>query len=269
MGRRGRLCLARGGAEHYDFGVHPKHVFARAAARPLSAGALVQGATVAWVMAGCASEVPNYTPDADTGSRHAVITVERVEPVDTETPLTADAFAQFVRVPAYAEPTKVLGSAGVSRPLPAIDTCATADEFEDMNGPLAALGPVEFLEAGDVAISAGGSITALAAHAFPTVGDFASGVVYATRDQSAEPLPADAHYVIATQGSSVVSPMEVHEEAPRELEQVTVNGVPLADLREISSGEPFDLTWSVGEAGDVVLVEVAFQDGAPSLLWPR
>jgi hypothetical protein len=135
-----------------------------------------------------------------------------------------------------------------------------------MNGPLAALGPVEFLEAGDVAISAGGSITALAAHAFPTVGDFASGVVYATRDQSAEPLPADAHYVIATQGSSVVSPMEVHAEAPRELEQVTVNGVPLADLREISSGEPFDLTWSVGEAGDVVLVEVAFQDGAPSLL---
>jgi hypothetical protein len=60
--------------------------------------------------------------------------------------------------------------------------------------------------------------------------------------------------------------MQVHAEAPRELEQVTVNGVPLADLREISSSEPFDLTWSVGEPGDVVYVEVAFQDGAPSLL---
>lgn len=259
----GALSLAGTGAAQYPKDVRRRFLADLTPARTLRFLSL--GLT-AVVHLACTSEVPNYTPDADTGSRHAVISVERIETADTDGAVSADAFAQFVRVPAQAEPAKVLATTGIVRTLPAVDTCASSEDFEEFSGPMTTLGPVEFLEVGNVSITANGATTVLAPHAFPTVSDFASGVVYATRDLSAEPLPAAVPYAIRTDGSAVVSALRVQGDAPSTLDQITVNGVPIFEVDELSVKKPLDLTWAVGESTDLVYAELTMMDGGPNLL---
>jgi hypothetical protein len=123
---------------------------------------------------------------------------------------------------------------------------------------------VEFLEAGDVTLNAGGSATVLAPRTFPTVTNLVSGVVYTTRDRSAEPLPAGERYALRTEGTLAIPPLSVSERAPAALDGITVGGVPLAEVSSIVTARPIDLTWNVGEAGDVVYVELSNGDGAVS-----
>lgn len=218
------------------------------------------------LVSACNSEVPDYTTDEDTGSTHAIVTVQRTQSTDLDDGDSAEGFAQFASVPAHADPARALRAAGVLRELPQANECASTEELNKVDGPLSLLGPIEFLEAGDVALSASGLTTNLAAHAFPTVAGFASGVVYATPDRSQEALPSGAAYVITTNGSSVFPALRIQADAPETPSGVTINGQPLADVTEISAHKPMDVTWTVGQSADLVYVELGTSDGASGML---
>lgn len=212
--------------------------------------------------AACTSEVPDYTPDADTGSTHAVVVVERSESAATlEDDSSAEAIAQFVSVPAYAEADAVLRFAGTAMQLPELGQCEVPGLSVDEPEAPTPFGPVEFLEVGEVSIQAGPSQTLLARHAFPNVGDFASGVVYTTLDRSAE-LPAATEYAIGAEGTASFAPIRIRANAPAALDGLSVSGVPVAELESLSTSAPVDLTWSVGSSSDTVYVEVVSWDGA-------
>lgn len=103
------------------------------------------------------------------------------------------------------------------------------------------------VEAAPVAVS-------LAPHAFPSVSSFISGVVYTSRDRSAGALPSGVGYEISVAGSSELPGFGLRAEAPAQLQQVTVGGEPLAALAQVGTQAPLDVTWSVGNPGDVVVV---------------
>jgi hypothetical protein len=214
----------------------------------------------------CSATADPYTADADSGSTHALISVERSTTLgELEAPRAA-ALAGFVRVPPIVDPKSVMNLVGLGLELPAAGQCARAARTPDATTPLAPLGRVEFLEAGDVTLNAGGAATVLAPRAFPTVTDLVSGVVYTTRDRSAERLPAGERYALRTEGALAIPPLAISERAPAALEGVTIGGLPLAEVSSIVTARPIDLTWNVGEAGDVVYVELTSGDGAVSTL---
>jgi hypothetical protein len=87
-------------------------------------------------------------------------------------------------------------------------------------------------------------------------------VVYTTRDRSSAVLPAASSYSIRTTGGLNVPGLDVSRHAPQELSAVTVGGVALSDVTQISLKDPVDLTWAVGSPGDRVVAEMATADGS-------
>jgi hypothetical protein len=214
---------------------------------------------------GCSVGSEEYTADAETGSTHALVAIERSVAVDAPDAPRANALAGFVRVPAMVDPGSVMNLVGLGLELPAPGHC-TALSRSNSSTPLSQLGHVEFLDAGDVALSAARSATSLAPRAFPTVTDLVSGVVYTTRDRSADALPAGQSYTLKTSGGLNVPQLSVEADAPAVLEAVTVGGLPLSELSALASSRPLDITWGPGDARDLVYVELASsQDGASTL----
>jgi hypothetical protein len=210
---------------------------------------------------GCATEVL-HTADEETGSTHAVITVDRSEVANRQLPARAGAAATFVRVPVAVDSASALALMGLELELPETYECAVQAAHRDPSVPLSPIDQIELLDAGDVSVTAADVDTTLAPRAFPTVTDFVSGVVYTTRDLSAEPLPAAVSYTVRAAGSTAVEPLELSGEAPRALSGVTLGGVPLAEVRSVSPSAPINLGWSVGDAGDLVYVELNAEGAA-------
>lgn len=154
--------------------------------------------------------------------------------------------------------------------------------------------PLELLEAGDVSIRAGDMLTRLALNSFPPSGS-ASGVIYTTPDLSAEPLPADENYSIRATGSTSIPPLSIAGRAPAALTDVTVGGQPLehpavapagapdvldtvgappppqpvqAAQLSVTAGQPLDITWGVGTAGDRIYVELADAEHSLACAFP-
>lgn len=219
---------------------------------------------------GAASE----TPTEDSASLEAVLSIERVEDASREDDsLSASAMAQFVILPSEADVHDTLGAAGLRSQLPERAGCAEVvdadrpasdgardDRAAAEGAPTARryplLQPLELLEAGDVSVQADDMVTRLALNLFPPSGS-ASGVIYTTPDQSASPLPPDASYSIRATGSGVIPPLTIEGQAPRTLADVTVGGLPLERALQLTAGQPLDLTWAEGAAGDRVYLELA------------
>jgi hypothetical protein len=205
---------------------------------------------------GCSAELDRYTADADTGSTHALVGVERSVALDNSEAARAGVLAGFVQVPADVDAKSLFELVGLSRALPEIGRCASAGQSRTTPS-LSSIGHVEFLGAGDVSVATSDARTALAPHALPTVTELISGVVYTTRDRSAAPLPAGTRYALQTSGAEGIPALSIEREAPAELQDVTVGGVPLGEVVELRSSEPLDLTWSSGKSDDFVLVEIS------------
>jgi len=224
-----------------------------------------------------------------SASLEAVLSIERLEEAGHSDTPSASAMAQFVILPSDADVHDTLGAAGLRAQLPehagcvdlvAADAAATARRAP--NGLRYSLRePLELLEAGDVSIRAGDMLTRLALNSFPPSGS-ASGVIYTTPDQSAEPLPPDENYAIRATGSSSIPALSIAGRAPLALADVTVGGQPLerpgtvapdaaldtvgvppppppfqAAPLSVTAGQPLDITWGVGTAGDHIYVELA------------
>lgn len=208
------------------------------------------------VAAGCMGPEVGREVDTDVGSAHALITVNhRTEAEGTQ----AAAVAGFARMPAGVDPQSVLTLAGFHVEVPEPGRCLRVTSDLDHHTPLSPIDGVELLEVGDVTITSGVDEAHLAPRAF-TGSDVLTGVLYTTRDPSAEPLRPDAPYVVKTTGGSL-GPLELAARAPTALTNVTVGGKPLADLETVAVVAPLDLTWSVGSGDSLLYVELAADDG--------
>jgi hypothetical protein len=113
------------------------------------------------------------------------------------------------------------------------------------------------LDAGDVTVTteSAGAVP-LSPRAFPSISSFASGVVYTTRDRESTALPSETRYRVQIAGSETVPAVALQGEAPAELVEVTLGGVPIAQVVEVPLSQPLDFTWSVGDSADLVYVDV-------------
>jgi len=239
-----------------------KRKAARRAPRLIGTGVV---ALIAGVL-GCSVEPVGVTADADTGTTHALVTVERSAAAGAQDSGRANALVGFVHVPPTVDPASVLQLVGLGLELPPAGQCTLRSRHPEGTGSLGALGALEFLAAGDVALSAGHTETRLAPRALPTVTDLVSGVVYTTRDRSADPLPPGAIYQVRASGGSEIPPLFVQTDAPSSLEGLTIGGAQPAELGALSTSRPIDLVWTPGGAGDVIYVELATDAGESAVV---
>jgi len=205
-------------------------------------------------------------PPADTELRttHAVVTIERSESADG-TNSKAEALAGFLEVPALVDAHSVLQLVGLGLDLPEPGTCTLGSEPVSA-GPLTETASVEFVDAGAVELEVSGAHERLAPYAFPTVTDSISGVLYTSRDRTADPLPSGSRYTLSADGLGIRASLD----APRALSGVSINGTPFAEVASVSTASPLDLTWDVDTArtssapGDIVYVELTASSSAPS-----
>jgi hypothetical protein len=211
---------------------------------------------------GCSANAGSFTVDADTGSTHGLITVERT--TSGSEPARAAAFAAFVRTPPEVDPATVMRLAGLGLELPAVGQCTEMSRERDPSTTLPSLARIEFLNAGDVQVSTAETSATLAPRAFPAVFDLISGVVYTTRDRSAEPLPAATRYALAAAGG-VLGSFSVVADAPAPPESVRVSGVALSELSTLSVRAGLALEWQAGSAQDTIYAELSTSDGSSTL----
>jgi hypothetical protein len=221
--------------------------------RAISTGAWGASCALALGAAACSVDTRSYTADSDTGSTHAFITVERHASMDGAE--LANALVAFVRIPASVDAQSAVRLVGFDAELPAMGQCSTDGQERSNSPPLNPLGRVEFLDAGDVYVRTDHAELKLAPHAFPTVTDLISGVVYATRDREAAPLPAEAAYGVDASGGFELDGIRISGIAPAMLEEVRVAGVELGAHVALPPGTPLDLTWAPGKPDDVVYAE--------------
>ncbi|HLV66147.1 MAG TPA: hypothetical protein VKY73_10055 [Polyangiaceae bacterium] len=211
-------------------------------------------------LAACSGSTASHTVDADHGSTHALVSIERRDSPDASLTL-AQAFASFVRTPPEVDPSVVRRVTGLDLGLPELGQC-TAAPGRDGSMPLSPFDRVELLDAGDVALRTPDGRVELAPRPFPAVTDQISGVVYTTRDRAAQ-LPPAERYALDIAGSAELPPLAVDAEAPPRLEDVTLDGAPLeAGARLTRSGAL--LGWAPGSERDLVYVTLSGPDGARS-----
>jgi hypothetical protein len=208
----------------------------------------------------CSNEIGAYGADAETGSTHALVSVERSTNL-ADDQSRGGALAGFVRMPAHVDARGLMTLVGLGLDLPEPGHCAAPSD-QKRTQPLSGLSDIELLDAGHVALHAAGLRTTLAPRAFPTVTDSIAGVMYTTRDRSADSLPAAARYQMQIAGGTDVASVSLDAVAPPVVEGATIGGIPLAEVESISIKQPIDLTWSIGAASDLLYVQLVARDGA-------
>ena len=209
----------------------------------------------------CSVEV-DETTDAETGSTHGLVSIQRSAVIGSEEAPTADAIAHFAQIPSSGDASELLSVVGLAPRLPDIGQC---NQGQSLPGDPS--GELTLLDVGEITIATDAASTRLAPMAFPPVRDMVSGVVYTTRDRASLPFPAGSVYQIKALGSDQLPAFDLRADAPDLLADVTVGGVALEEIESVSLGEPIDLTWSVGALGDIVYVELlSDQDGDVSVV---
>jgi hypothetical protein len=216
-------------------------------------------AVVGLVACGGAEPAPVDEPT----SLQAVLSIERLEDASRSESSRASAMAQFVVLPADADAHATLDAAGLRTQLPERRGCSevvASARGQQLLGEQLFPEQLELLEAGEVSIRADGTLTRLALNLFPPSGS-ASGVIYTTPDQLAA-LPPDVSYSISATGSDAIPPLNMQQDAPRALDNVTVGGLPLERAASLVAGQPLDFTWLEGEATDRVFIELNGSDAS-------
>jgi hypothetical protein len=192
---------------------------------------------------GCSVAPANDETDSAKGSTQAVIAVSREDALDAAP--RGDALAGFVQLPATADRDSALELAGLGVEVPDVGQCWRKSPDRPQSS-LSGVSHIEFLDAGRVRLVAGSAEPhELAPHAFPTIADFISGVVYASRDQSGEGLPPGQIYRIETSSGGIVGALSASHEAPALPKDITLSGSDFATLASLKGGQPLDLTWGV------------------------
>ncbi len=224
-----------------------------------SSALTVAGAFLMMACSGAGDELtaPIGSADADGAAEQTVAQVE-IERTRTTNGNSAQAMAHFVAAPVGAEgqaaEQAALELAGLDHPLPAVGECNNPLDYSSK--PIASVPELRLLDAGDVTISSDAALVALAPRAFPSIASLASGVVYTSRDREEHSLPSSARYRVSVAGSDLVPRLALQGEAPEELSEVTLAGTPIEQVTEVAAEQPLDITWAVGDASDVVYVDL-------------
>lgn len=211
-------------------------------------------------VAACSGNAAPYTTDADRGSTHALVTVERRDEVGAEAPSQNRAFATFVRTPPEADPAQAMRVAGLDFELPELGECRVHGREGSAVSPLQR---VELLDAGDVTLETAEGRVELAPRPFPAVTSLLSGVIYTSRERVAA-LPAGEAYALSASGGALSAPLAVSAEAPSVLTGVTLGGVPLTNDAALNPNGAA-LEWAPGAPRDLVYVRLTLADGTHRL----
>jgi hypothetical protein len=207
--------------------------------------------------------------DASGAMTEGIVLVERVVSGDGATQTNVS--AKFMRLSVAADPDLAERVVGSRLDLPRVGACMRVPSggAAEQAASLAALGPIELVDVGDVTmrvkpagpIAESGSVP-LALRAFPDVGDLVSGVFYTSPDAASD-LPADAAYVLDGSGSAVVDRFSIEAEAPPAPEDVRVGGVSLGEGIALEEGVGADVRWRQGDPskGDFVFIDVSGSSG--------
>lgn len=227
--------------------------------RPPSVGVVWGGAAAAAsLVLGCSADAGTYTSDADSGSTHALVTVERRTVVGSAEPEQNRAFATFVHTPPDVDPSGVARLAGLAEALPEPGECWSASAAEGP-GTLGEIGRVELLDAGEVVLETSQGRVELAPRAFPAAASVLAGVVYATRERSAS-LPDGTSYALRANGGALRAPLWVSAEAPQVLADAALDGVPIGEHPTLDTGGT-RVSWRPGSAGDRVYATISSESG--------
>jgi hypothetical protein len=214
--------------------------------------------------AGCSAPVVDDVAAATASTTQGIILVERVTTVEGA-PQT-HVSAKFMRLPAATDPDLAERVVGSRLDLPAAGECMIVAPLanEDSSSALAALGPVELLDVGDLTMKTGDSVTPLAARAFPDAFGLVSGVFYTSRDAAAD-LPAPAKYVLEGSGSAAIERFTIEADAPAAPTDVLVGDTALGDDVVIEGGAL--VRWRSdanggAQTGDLVYVDITAASGA-------
>jgi hypothetical protein len=230
---------------------------------------LLAGVTL--LLTGCSAVVgdPPGDDDVDSGDQamRAKVSVQRTAslPAGAAPQLTTThVAARFVRVSGgfdFATAERIVGTGELDAAAPY--GCAWRDGAQ-YSGSLAVAAPdgaIELLDVGDIVLHAGGDRLALAPRAFPDVGELVSGVVYTSRDGSAD-LPDATTYAFEVSGGSDV--FTVQADAPSAPRGLHLGGAALVDGEEVVllAGESVDIAWEPSAAldGDRIYVTVSDDD---------
>lgn len=213
---------------------------------------------------GCAVDAPDDASDADTGTTHALVAIDRAVDLDAAEGLRAEAFAGIVHAPPEVDAGAVLRLARLGLELPEAGRCAVPTR--DSSVGFGSSTRVEFLEAGEVSLRTAELGATLAPRAFPAFTDRISGIVYTTRDRDADPLPAGTRYEVFASGGFALPAFSAAAEAPQPLSGVMVSGVPVEELDTVAPGAEIALEWLPGASGDLVYFEAADRNGVASLV---
>lgn len=221
---------------------------------------ILVGALVLGFAAGCSAAAEPYTADADSGSVHALVSIERRASAGTDESAQAQAFASFVRTPAEVDPTIVARITGLDLDLPDPGECELASNARERSVPLSPLRRVELLDAGAVALETPSGRVELAPRAFPAVTDLVGGVVYSTRDRAAA-LPSGEVYALAVDGTRFFAPFSLSAEAPPPLADLKLAGALLAEGAGLDA-RGTELAWTSGSSRDLVYVVISGADAS-------
>jgi hypothetical protein len=213
---------------------------------------------------GCTTPVVDDVADANGAMTDGVVVVERTVAGDSAAQTSVS--AKFMRLSTPVDPELAERIVGSKVDLPPLGVCRRAAGDGGSKAALGSLGAIELIDVGDVSLRTGGSVTTLAARAFPDVGDLVSGMFYTSRDAASD-LPAAATYTLETTGSAQVDRFAIETEAPAAPEDVQVADIPLGDGPVLAAAGPAVVRWRAGEAtdkahADTVIVEVSAASGA-------
>jgi hypothetical protein len=218
---------------------------------------LLAGLTL--LLTGCSAVVGDGPGEGEEGVEQAVsakVSVQRTASLGAQVTTTHVA-ARFVRVSGgfdFDTAERIVGTGELDAS--AAYGCAWRDG--SASAP-AADGAIELLDVGDIVLHAGGDHLALAPRAFPDVGEVVSGVVYTSRDGSAD-LPDATTYAfeISSQGDAFT----VRAEAPAAPRGLRLGGSSLLEGEGVAilAGEPIDIAWDASAAADEDRIYVTVSD---------
>lgn len=202
---------------------------------------------------GCSVSAEEASPEAETGSTHIAVRIRHV--TDPSGTTRADALAGFIRTPATSSLAEVLSVSGLGPDVPARGEC-----FSEGRGvtDFDSLSDAELLEVDSVRLETPSGTHELAPFAFPTVADLLRGVVYLSRDQNGDTLPAGVSYTLLGEGirsGDELVDIAVTQTSPPPPVSVTVGGQAFGASLTVAPTPVLDLRWEPGtKATDLVVV---------------
>ena len=210
---------------------------------------------------GCTATVVDPAPDGGPATTtQALILMERSE--RDGKPAHTNFSAKFLRVPVTADSEAIERVVGSELDLPSVGECMTVAADAAATADLAAVGPIELFDVGDLTIRTQQEESIpLAARAFPDVADLVSGAFYTSPD-AARDLPAPGKYILQSSGSPAVDRFAIETDAPPAPSDVRISGQPLADGIDLAEGATIEVRWRAdGAMDDVAYLEIVSENG--------